>query len=59
MSSSVYIETSIISYLTARPSRDLAIAGLEEIRQIRDHYVSQFNYDLQAINDVWITLSIV
>jgi hypothetical protein len=28
---SVYIETSIISYLTARPSRDLMIAACQQI----------------------------
>ncbi len=31
MKPKVYIETSVISYLTARPSRDLVIAGRQEI----------------------------
>ena len=31
MASSVYIETSIISYLTARPNRDLVIAARQTI----------------------------
>lgn len=46
----VYIETSIISYLTARPSRDLVIAGNQQItadwwknaRPKFDCYISQF-----------------
>ena len=29
----VYIETSVISYLTSRPSRDLVIAGRQAISQ--------------------------
>ena len=31
MKSTVYVETSIISYLTARPSRDLIVAGHQQI----------------------------
>jgi predicted nucleic acid-binding protein len=31
MQKKVYIETSIVSYLTARPSRDLVIAARQEI----------------------------
>ena len=31
MKKKVYIETSIVSYLTARPSRDLVIAARQEI----------------------------
>ena len=39
----VYIETSIISYLTARPSRDLVVAGNQEItRDWWDGYSSRF-----------------
>lgn len=30
MSSSVYVETTVISYLTARPSRDIVVAGHQE-----------------------------
>ena len=31
MAESVYLETTIISYLTARPSRDLVIAACQEM----------------------------
>ncbi len=31
MNPTVYVETSVISYLTARPSRDLIIAAHQEI----------------------------
>jgi len=31
MRPTVYIETTIISYLTARPSRDLIVAGHQQI----------------------------
>ena len=31
MAESVYIESSILSYLTARPSRDIVIAGIQEL----------------------------
>ena len=48
MNKSVYIESSVISYLTARPSRDLVIAGHQAVtaegwedRRLRyDVYVS-------------------
>ena len=33
MASRVYIETSVISYLTSRPSRDIVIAGRQAISQ--------------------------
>lgn len=33
MTQTVYIETSVISYLTARPSRDLVIAGHQQTTQ--------------------------
>lgn len=29
----VYVETSVISYLTSRPSRDLVVAGHQQITQ--------------------------
>ena len=31
MNKSVYIESSVVSYLTARPSRDLVIAGHQAV----------------------------
>ena len=50
MKPTVYIETTIVSYLTARPSRDLIVAGhqqitsewWEEIRANVDCFVSPF-----------------
>lgn len=33
MQPTVYIETSVVSYLTARPSRDLIVAGHQQITQ--------------------------
>jgi predicted nucleic acid-binding protein len=33
MKAKVYVETSVISYLTSRPSRDLVIAGHQQITQ--------------------------
>jgi hypothetical protein len=33
MKEKVYIETSVISYLTSRPSRDIVIAGHQQITQ--------------------------
>jgi hypothetical protein len=46
----IYIETSIISYLTARPSRDIVVAGLQQVtqdwwnveREKYDCFISQF-----------------
>ena len=31
MNPSVYIETSVVSYLTARPSRDVVVAAYQEV----------------------------
>jgi predicted nucleic acid-binding protein len=43
MKSSVYIETSIISYLTGRPSRDVVIAAHQELtRQWWEERASKF-----------------
>ncbi len=45
MKSKAYIETSVISYYTARPSRDLVVAAHQEItHEWWDDY--RFNYDL-------------
>jgi hypothetical protein len=46
----IYIETSVISYMTAKPSRDLVIAGHQQITQVWWHkaknkfdcYISDF-----------------
>jgi hypothetical protein len=54
----VYIETSIPSYLTARPSRDLVLAGNQETtkmwwlrRQSYDLYISAFVLEEAAAGD--------
>lgn len=49
MAERVYIETTVVSYLTARPSRDLIIAAHQQIRRVRDAHAASFNYDLHAI----------
>lgn len=33
MKSKVYVETSVISYLTARPSRDILVAANQQVTQ--------------------------
>jgi hypothetical protein len=33
MKPKVYVETSVISYLTSRPNRDLVIAGNQQVTQ--------------------------
>ena len=39
----VYVETSVISYLAARPSRDVIIAGRQAVtREWWEHYRSRF-----------------
>jgi hypothetical protein len=56
---SVYIETTIISYLTAKPSRDLIIAAHQQItsdwwakvRPIVDCYISPFVIDEASRGD--------
>jgi hypothetical protein len=37
MSERVYIETTIISYLAARPSRELVVAAHQQITQLVEH----------------------
>lgn len=57
---SVYIETTVISYLTARPSRDLLVAAHQqathdwwrERRQLFECYVSQVVLDEAGAGDV-------
>ncbi len=59
MKQTVYIETTIPSYLAARPSRDLVIAGNQELthewwneqRPSFDLYISQFVLDEVAVGD--------
>ncbi len=60
MKQKVYIETTIPSYLAGRPSRDLVIAGNQELtrewwdgrREAFDLYVSQFVLDEAEDGDV-------
>ena len=54
----VYVETSIVSYLSARPSRDVVIAAHQTLtrrwwRRRREYslYVSQFVADEAALGD--------
>ena len=59
MSSTVYIETSVIGYLTSRPSRDLLTAANQQLthdwwNERRGHfdiYISQFVIDEYAAGD--------
>jgi len=60
MKPKVYIETTIPSYLTGRPSRDLVIVGHQELtrewwderRDAFDLYISQFVLDEARAGDV-------
>ena len=53
----VYIETTFVSYLTARPSRDLIIAGHQQItHDWWDHCRGDYElcgYDKGDIQDFW------
>lgn len=58
MKSRIYLETSVISYLTARPSRDLVRAGHQEttrewwaMRTTFDLYISQLVLDEATAGD--------
>lgn len=59
MSSTVYIETSIIGYLTSRPSRDLVTAANQQLthdwwnehRENFDLFISQFVIDECTLGD--------
>lgn len=58
MKSSIYVETSIVSYLTARPTRDLVRAAHQEVtrewwarRSVFDLYISQLVLDEAAAGD--------
>jgi len=56
---SVYIETSIVSYLTARPSRDVVAAAHQQLtlawwdtcRHLYELYISQAVWDEAARGD--------
>jgi predicted nucleic acid-binding protein len=60
MRSKVYVETSVISYLTSRPNRDLVIAANQQITQewwqVRrpqfDLYISQLVFQEASVGDV-------
>ncbi len=50
MKQKVYLETSIVSYYTARPSRDLVIAARQEItREIRPLLQNKFDIYISAL----------
>jgi len=58
MKSGIYVETSIVSYLTARPNRDLVRAAHQEVtrewwatRDAFDLYISQLVLDEAAAGD--------
>lgn len=46
----VYIETTIVSYFTARPSRDLVVAGHQEVtRELWPKFFSEFEPYISAL----------
>ena len=57
---SVYLETSVVSYLTARPSRDVILAGQqmatrlwwEERRQHFDVFISRLVWEESSVGDL-------
>jgi predicted nucleic acid-binding protein len=50
MKARVYIETSVISYATARPSRDLIVAARQEITRERwDRILTEFDCYVSAL----------
>jgi predicted nucleic acid-binding protein len=59
MKRTLYIETTVVSYLTARPSRDLLVAGHQEatrelwpsLTTVYDTYVSALVYEEAARGD--------
>lgn len=59
MKRSLYIETTVVSYLTARPSRDLLVAGHQEVTRelwprltrVYDTYISALVYEEAARGD--------
>lgn len=59
MKQRIYIETTVVSYLTARPSRDLLVAGHQEatrefwpsLIKVYDTYISALVYEEAARGD--------
>ena len=52
MKATIYIETTVVSYLVARPSRDLITAALQRMTQ--EWWESRYNdYDLHYSQLVW------
>jgi predicted nucleic acid-binding protein len=50
MKKQIYIETTVVSYLTARPSRDLMIAGHQEVtRELWDKLSSRYETYVSAL----------
>ena len=50
MKAKVYIETSVVSYATARPSRDLVVAARQEITRERwDRILADFDCYISAL----------
>ncbi|MEI6788912.1 MAG: hypothetical protein WCL49_10595, partial [bacterium] len=60
MKQKLYLETTVVSYFTARPSRDLLVAGHQEatrelwpsLTAVYDTYVSALVYEEVALGDL-------
>ena len=50
MGKRIYVETSVLSYLTARPSRDVVIAGRQEVtREIWPRLLTEYDTYVSAL----------